>query len=69
VLRRIFGTKGLEETDGWRKWGNEELHNLYRLSDINKMESRSMRWNGHMVHVGQKKNAYSILVGKHEDLI
>ena len=34
VLRRIFGHKGLEETDGWRKWSNEELHNLYCLSDV-----------------------------------
>jgi len=42
VLRRIFGTKGLEETDGWRKWVNEELHNLYCLSDVIKMESKGI---------------------------
>jgi hypothetical protein len=28
VLRRIFGAKMDEETGGWRKLHNEELHNL-----------------------------------------
>jgi len=42
VLRRVFGPKGLEETDGWRKWDKEELHNLYCLSDVITMASRSM---------------------------
>jgi hypothetical protein len=28
VLRRIFGPKRDEETGGWRKLHNEELHNL-----------------------------------------
>jgi hypothetical protein len=42
VLRGIFGPKGLEEADGWRKWGNEELHKLYCLSDVFTIESRSM---------------------------
>jgi hypothetical protein len=31
VLRRIFGTKRDEETGGWRKLHNEELHNLYLI--------------------------------------
>jgi hypothetical protein len=29
VLRRLFGPKKDEETGGWRKLHNEELHNLY----------------------------------------
>jgi hypothetical protein len=28
VLRRIFGPKRNEVTGEWRKWHNEELHNL-----------------------------------------
>jgi hypothetical protein len=28
VLRRIFGPKRDEDTGGWRKLHNEELHNL-----------------------------------------
>jgi hypothetical protein len=34
VLRRIFGPKGDEVTEGWRKLLNEELHNLYFLSSM-----------------------------------
>jgi hypothetical protein len=29
VLRRTFGPKRDEETGGWKKLHNEELHNLY----------------------------------------
>jgi hypothetical protein len=29
VLRRIFGPKRDEVTEGWRKLHNEELHDLY----------------------------------------
>jgi hypothetical protein len=29
VLRRIFGPKGYEVTEEWRKLYNEELYNLY----------------------------------------
>jgi hypothetical protein len=31
VLKRIFGPKGEEVTEGWRKLNNEELHNWYSL--------------------------------------
>jgi hypothetical protein len=29
VLRRLFGSKRDEVTEGWRKLRNEELHNFY----------------------------------------
>jgi hypothetical protein len=29
LLRRIFGSKGDEMIEGWRKLHSEELHNLY----------------------------------------
>jgi hypothetical protein len=29
LLRRIFAPKRDEETGGWRKMHNEELHNFY----------------------------------------
>jgi hypothetical protein len=49
VLRRIFGLKRDEVTLGWRKMHNEELHNLYSLPNIIRMiESRRMRWEGHV---------------------
>jgi hypothetical protein len=30
------------------------------------IKSRRMRWAGHVVHMGEMKNAYKILVGKPE---
>jgi hypothetical protein len=34
VLKRIFGQERDEETGGWRKLHDEELHNLYSTSGI-----------------------------------
>jgi hypothetical protein len=33
---------------------------------IRMIKSRRMRWTGHVVRVGEKRNAYTILVGKLE---
>jgi hypothetical protein len=63
VLRRIFGPKRDEVTGGWRKLHNEELHNLYSSPSIIRMtKSRKMRWAGHVARMGEKRNAYRILV-------
>jgi hypothetical protein len=44
-----------------------ELHNLYSSPNIIRMiKSRRMRWAGHVTRTGEKRNAYSILVGKPE---
>jgi hypothetical protein len=44
VLRRIFGPKRDEVTEGWRKLHNEELHNLYSSPSIIRMiKSRAIR--------------------------
>jgi hypothetical protein len=67
VLRRIFGPKRDEEMGWWRKLHNEELHDLYSSpSIIRMMKSRRMRWAGHVARMGEKKNAYRLLVGKPE---
>jgi hypothetical protein len=67
VLRRIFGPKRGEETEGWRKLHNEEPHNLYSSpSIIRTIKSRRMRLAGHVARMGEKRNAYRILVGKPE---
>jgi hypothetical protein len=52
---------------GWRKLHDEELHNLY-ASDIiiRVVKSRRMRWAWYVAHMGQMRNADSILVGKPE---
>jgi hypothetical protein len=68
VLRRIFGPKRDEVTGGWRKLHNEELHNVYSSpSKIRIIKSRRMRWAGHVARMGEKRNAYRILVGKPQE--
>jgi hypothetical protein len=65
VLRRIFGPKRDEVRGGWRKLRNEDLHNLYSSPSIIRMiKSRRMRWAGHIVRMGERMNAYRILVGR-----
>jgi hypothetical protein len=65
VLRRIFRPQGEEMIGGWGKLHNEELHNLYcSRSIIRMMKSRRMRWAGHVSRMGEKRNAYRILMGK-----
>jgi hypothetical protein len=65
VLRRIFGPKRDKVIQVWRKLLNEELNNLYSSrSKIRIIKSRRMRWVGHVACMGEKRNAYRILVGK-----
>jgi hypothetical protein len=67
VLRRVFRPKSDEVTGGWRKLHNEELHELYSSrSIIIIIKSRSMTWAGHVAQMGEKRNAYGILVGTPE---
>jgi hypothetical protein len=54
-------------TGGWRKLHNEELHNLYSSpSIIRVIKSRRMEWAGHVVRMGENRNACRILVGNPE---
>jgi hypothetical protein len=63
VLRRIFGQKRDEVTEGWRKLHNEELHNLYSSPSIIRMtKSRRMRWIRHVGRMVEKRSEYRILV-------
>jgi PAS domain-containing protein len=65
VLRRIFGPKRDEVTGEWRKLHNEELHDLYSSpSIIGIIKSRRMRWAGLAARMGEKRNAYRLLVRK-----
>jgi hypothetical protein len=67
VLRRIFGPKGDEVTGEWRKLYNKELHDLYSSPSIIRIiKSWRMRWVGHVARMGEKRNAYRLLVEKAE---
>jgi hypothetical protein len=67
VLRRIFGLKRDEVTGEWRKLQNEELCDLYSSPSIIRIiRLRRMRWAGHVARMGEKRNAYRLLVGKPE---
>jgi hypothetical protein len=54
-------------TGGWRKLHDEELHDLYSSTSIIRIiKSRRMRWAEHVARMGEKRNAYRLLVGKPE---
>jgi hypothetical protein len=56
-----------EVTGKWRKMRNEELHDLHSSQSIIRIiNSRRMRWAGHAARMGEKRNAYRLLVGKPE---
>jgi hypothetical protein len=63
MLRRISGPKRGEVIGGWRKQYNVELHNLFSSTSIMRMvKSRRTRWAGNLARLGEKRNAYMILV-------
>jgi hypothetical protein len=66
----IFGPKRDEITREWRKLHNEELCDLYSSpSVIRIIKSRRIRWASHVARMGEKRNAYRLLVGKPEGKI
>ena len=67
VLRRVFGPKRDEVTREWRKLHNEKLSDLYSLPNIVRVvKSRRMRWEGHLVRMGEGRGVHRVLVGKPE---
>jgi hypothetical protein len=67
MLKRIFGPKRDEVTGDGRKVQSEELHDLYSSPNIIRtINSRRMRGTWQVARMGEKRNAYRILVGKPE---
>jgi hypothetical protein len=63
---RIFGPKN-DEYGWWRKLHNDELHSPYSSPNIViVIESRTMRWVGHVARVGEGRGVYGVLVGRPE---
>jgi hypothetical protein len=56
-----------EVTGEWRRLHNEELCALYFLPNIIwVIKSGRLRWAGHVPHLGERRDAYRVLVGKPE---
>jgi hypothetical protein len=54
-------------TGEWKKLHNEELRDLYSSPRIIRIvKSRRMGWAGHVTRMGEKRNAYRLIVGKPE---
>jgi hypothetical protein len=52
-------------TGEWRKLHNEDLHDLYSSPSIIRiMKVRRMRWAGHEARMGERRNAFRLLLGK-----
>jgi len=67
VLRRVFGSMRDEVTGEWRKLHNEELRDLYSLTNIVRVvKSRRMRWAGHVARMGEARGVHRFLMGKPE---
>jgi hypothetical protein len=63
-LKRIFGSKKDEVTGRWRKLYDEEVRDVYYSPTIIRIvKSRRMRWAKHVTRMGEKRNAYRLLVG------
>jgi hypothetical protein len=50
----------------WRKFHNEELHNLFLTNIIQVIKSRRIRWTGYVERMAETRSAYEISVGKTE---
>jgi hypothetical protein len=67
LRRRIFGPKRDEVTGELRNLHNEEIRDLYSSPSIIRIiKSRRIRWAGHVEEMGEKRNAYRLLMGKPE---
>ena len=66
VVRRIFGPKRDEVTGEKRKLHNEELVLCCSPNIIRVIESRRMRWAGHVARMVERSGACRVLVEKPE---
>ena len=49
-----------DENGEWRRLHNEELHSLYRSPIVRVIESRRLRWAGHVARMEEGRSAFKI---------
>jgi hypothetical protein len=65
VLRKIFGPKRDEIRGEWRRLHSKGLYDLYSSPNIIwVIKSRKVKCVGHTAHMGERRGAYRVLVGK-----
>jgi hypothetical protein len=63
--KKIFGPKRDEVTGEWTRLHNEELYDVWSSPNIVRgIKSRRMRWAGHVKRMGDRRDAYRILMGR-----
>ena len=63
---RVFEKTDSEVNVEWRRLHNEELHSLYRSPNIVRViQSRILRWAGHVASMEESRRSFKILTGKH----
>jgi hypothetical protein len=59
----LLWSKREEGTGGWRKFIKRSFHKSYSSPNIIRMiKLRRIRWVGHVARMGEKLNAYRVLV-------
>ena len=70
VLRKIFGPTRGEVIGEWRRLHDEELYDMCSSANIFQViQSRRIRWAGHVARIGKRRVACGVLVGKLEGKI
>jgi hypothetical protein len=67
LLIAVFGPKRNEVKGEWSKIHHEELNDQYASSNIVRViNSRRMRWAGHVARMVERRGVYKVLVGEPE---
>jgi len=65
MSKKLLGPKRDEVTGKWTRLYNEELYDLWSSPNIGRcIKSRRMRWAGHVIRMGDRRDACRILMGR-----